>query len=288
MKRYVGIDVGGTKIEGVLVNESLRVLKRVRARTEADKSRDHVVANIVGVINALRKDRVSGMGIGVPGFEDSGGRMELVPNIPQFEKFRLRQELERRLKRKIFLENDANCFILAEHRAGAARGMKNVLGITLGTGVGGGAVLDGKLFRGKDGGAAHFGQMIIHPSADGLAQQDLESWCGGRNVEERFLKRTGKKLSATQIFESGDKVAVKTVEEVYHRLGIAFANLIAAFNPEGIVLGGSISRDVDSAKLRREIDRHGQRPLTKDVKILKNKLGASAGVFGAACIAMRR
>ena len=286
MKRYVGVDVGGTKIEGVLVNENLRVLKRLRIRTEAEKSLSHVLANVESMVNQLRTGRVSGIGIGTPGFEDPEGRMELVPNIPQFEKFRLKQELERRLERRIFLENDANCFILAEHRAGAAVNMKNVLGITLGTGIGGGAVLDGKLFRGKDGGAAHFGQMIIHPAADGLSHQDLESWCGGKSIEKRFLKRTGKRLTATQIFESRSPAARKLVEEVYHRLGIGFANLIAAFNPEGMVLGGSISRDVDSARLKREIDRHGQRPLTKGVKILKNKLGTSAGVFGAACIAM--
>ena len=287
MKRYVGIDVGGTKIEGVLVNEKLRVLKRIRIPTEADKSRKHVVGNVAAVARQLMIGRVNGIGIGAPGFEDSSGRMEIVPNIPQFEKFKLRQELERILDRKLFLENDANCFILAEHRAGAAMGMENVLGITLGTGLGGGAIVDGKLFRGKDGGAAHFGQMIIHPSSDGLGRQDLESWCGGRNVEERFFRRTGKSMSATQIFESRDAAAKKLAEEVYHRLAIGFANLIAVFNPEGIVLGGTISREIDSSTLKREIDRHGQRPLTKDVKILKNKLGASAGVFGAACLPMR-
>ena len=94
-------------------------------------------------------------------------------------------------------------------------------------------------------------------------------------------------MPATQIFKSREKAARKLTEEVYHRLAIGFANLISAFNPEGIILGGAISREIDSAKLRKEIDRHGQRPLTKGVKILKNKLGASAGVFGAACIAMR-
>ena len=274
MKRYVGIDVGGTKIEGVLVNESLQVFKRIKAKTEAHKSREDVIENIAGVINQLRTDHVDGIGVGTPGFMDASGRMEIIPNLPQFEKFALKKALEKKLVHEIFFENDANCFIIAEHRAGAAMGMKNVLGITLGTGVGGGAIIDGKLLRGRDGGAAHFGQLIIHPSPDSKCHQDLEWWCGGRNIEERFLKRTGKKFVATQIFESDDPEARRIVEEVYHRLAIGFADLISLFNPEGIVLGGSIARDINSAKLKKEIDSHGQRPLTRDVKNSEKQNGS--------------
>jgi len=283
MPNYIGLDVGGTKIEGVLVNEKLRVLKRAERTTDAHESRESVIANIVEVVHKLKTGLVKDIGIGVPGFLDEKGKIQLSPNIPQFENFNLKQALERKLNRIVHTENDANCFVLAEQKVGAARGMNIVLGITLGTGVGGGIVIDGKLYLGKDGGAAHFGQMIVEPHE---VKGDLESWCGGKYLAKRYKAITGKNLDAKEIFLSKDRAAIQVVKDFYQKLGIGIANLINIFNPEGIVLGGGISNKVDLKKLRKEVERYGHAALVQDVKILRNKLGPSAGMIGAASLAI--
>ncbi|MBS3133247.1 ROK family protein [Candidatus Woesearchaeota archaeon] len=289
MAKYIGVDVGGTKIEGALVNERLKVFKRARTATEAGRSRNRILENIARVVRELETKDVKGIGIGAPGFSDRKGKQRLTPNIKQFENFRLKKALEERLNRRIHLENDGNCFVLAEQKAGAAKGMKNVLGLTLGTGIGGGAIVDGMLLEGKNKGAAHFGHMII--DATGIKchcghNGDLESWCGGRYIEKRYRLMSGKSISAKEIFESKNKAAKKIVSDFYQKLGIAIADLVNAFNPECIVLGGSISKNVDLKKLRKEVVKYGQASLTREAKIAKNKLG-EAGVLGAACLAIR-
>lgn len=287
MARYIGLDVGGTKIEGVLVNEKLKVLRRVRMPTEARVSRERIISNIVSAVKELETGNVKGVGIGVPGFEDGSGRLRLTPNIAKFENFKLRCVLEKRLKRRIVIENDAHCFVLAEQKAGAARGLNNVIGLTLGTGVGGGAVVDGRLCRGKSGGAAHFGHMLLGEGGERCdcgRKGDLESWCGGRHIERRYESLTGKAKSAKEIFSSGDSAAARIVSDFYEKLAIAIANLISAFNPECVVLGGSVSMSVDVGRLAKAVERFGQKPLVREAKIVRNKLGASAGVYGAALL----
>ncbi len=286
MKQFIGLDVGGTKIEGILVNENMKAIKRARRATEAEKNRERVISNIAAVVEELGE--AAGVGIGLPGFEDSKGRIQLSPNIPQFENFNARKAIEKKLKRRIVLENDAHCFVLAEQRIGAAKGAKNVIGLTLGTGVGGGAIINGEIYRGKNGGAAHFGHMTIDASGPKCScglKGDVESWCGGKYLERRYAMRTGKKLHAEEIFSSKEKAAVKTIKEFYEKLGITIANLANAFNPEYIVLGGSVTGSVNIGRLLKEIKRYGKEPLIKETRIVKSKLGAAAGVIGAAMLA---
>ncbi len=288
MALCIGVDIGGTKIEGVLVNDKLKVLRRVVKSTEAHKSRERIISNIVCVVKELNSGNVKGIGVGVPGFSDSNGRMQITPNIAKFNNFSLKGTLQKRLNRTIVMENDAHCFVLAEQRAGAARGIKNVIGLTLGTGVGGGAVVDGQLLRGKSGGAAHFGHMIIDERGkicDCGRKGDLESWCGGKHIERKYKSLTGRMKSAKEIFSSEDAAAMRIVSDFYEKLGIAIANLISAFNPECVVLGGSISNSVDFARLAKAVAASGQLPLVREAKIVKNRLGASAGVYGAALLA---
>jgi len=284
MVQYIGIDIGGTKIEGVLVNKQLKVLKRVKRSTEAHKSRSKIISNIVAVSKELETNDVKGIGVGAPGFTDSKGKIQLTPNITKFKNFGLKKALEEKLKRKISIANDAHCFVLAEQKIGAAKGMKNIIGLTLGTGVGGGAIVDGKLLEGKSGGAAHFGHMIIDPSGAkckcGL-RGDLESWCGGKHIEKRYKQMSGKSLGSEQIFASKDKAAGKVIRDVYQKLGIGIANLINAFNPEVVVLGGSISKVIDTRKLGKEVTKYVQAPLAKEARIVKGK---SSAAIGAACL----
>ncbi len=283
---YIGLDIGGTKIEGILIDKNFNVLKRVKKPTEAEKSRSTIVNNIAAAIKELDDGNVKGIGIGVPGFADKEGKVRLSPNITGFEGYNLRKALETKLKRPIHMENDAHCFILAEQKRGAVQGMKNVVGLTLGTGVGGGAIVDGALLKGKHGGAAHFGHMILDTSQVRDGRGDLEYWCGGKNFEKRYESLSKQKKTATEIFSSTDKAAKQLARDYHVKLGIAIADLIAAFDPEAVILGGSVSDVVNIPQLKKIVLQHGRESLVKETKILKNKLGGSAGVYGAAALAI--
>ncbi|MBI2664549.1 ROK family protein [Candidatus Woesearchaeota archaeon] len=286
MPQYIGLDIGGTKIEGILIDEKLKILKQIKIPTEAGKSRQQILSNIFAAVKQLQTMQVRGIGIGAPGFTDSSGRIQLTPNIPQFRNYKLKAALQRKLGRRIFLENDAHCFVLGEQKIGAARGLKNVVGLTLGTGVGGGAIVDGKILEGRNGGAAHFGHMIIDSNGERCycgAKGDVESWCGGKSIERRYKQMSGKILTADKIFAAKDKAAAAIVRQYHQKLGIAVANLLNIFNPEAIVLGGSISAATDIPLLKREVAKNAQQPLIKELKIARSRL-KSAAAIGAACL----
>jgi len=283
MSYLIGLDVGGTKIAGVLVDEKLKIIKKVKKATEAEKSREKILENVIKVIKLLDSSKVKAIGIGFPGYKGYWG----YPNIPKLIGVDVLKELKKKFKKPIVMDNDAHCFVLAEQRLGIAKGAKNVVGLTLGTGIGGGAIVEGKLLHGVRGGATHFGHMIIDPSGircECGRKGDVEAWCGGKNMEKRYNILTGKRKTTKQIFASKEKTAKRLVEEMHQKLGIAIGNLVNAFNPEYVVLGGSISSEINYKFIRKEVDEYGLVGLVKDVKIKKSKLGNSAGVLGAACL----
>ena len=122
MKLAIGIDVGGTKIQGILMDRNGKIYKSYRRPTEHHKGKKKIINNIVEVINKLKTKDVIGVGIGTPGFAKPDGKMIELPNLPKLKNFELRKELAKRTKMKVFLENDASCFALAEHKLGASKG----------------------------------------------------------------------------------------------------------------------------------------------------------------------
>ncbi|MBI2581025.1 ROK family protein [Candidatus Woesearchaeota archaeon] len=304
----IGLDIGGTKIEGVLAKATAisslpKVLKKVRTPTDAAAGRSKVLNNIAAAITALcdygrqniKGFRLNGIGIGTAGFLKND-RLEMVPNIPAIKGVRLKQVLRRQLRRKgikapLFIENDSICFALAESMFGAAKSRRNVVGVIVGTGIGGGLVLDGKIYRGRDGGAGHIGHMNIDPSGPRCGCGQLghfESWCSGKYITQRYIAAGGKipNPDPRKIFHSKEAVARKIMLETYEKFGIAFANIINIFNPEVIVIGGGVSNL--PAEFYRKINvaakKYAYRAFSSGLKIVKNKLGDSAGVFGAAAL----
>lgn len=162
MVHVIGVDVGGTKIEAVRVDEYGTVQARYHGLTEAHRSCDDILLNLITAVKAVFVDGVGGIGIGVPGVVRNG-MVVFMPNIPPFLGINLKQALSRAFAVLIVIENDANCFALGEHRFGAAKGKKNVVGIIIGTGVGGGLVLNNTLYTGS-GWDGELGHIIIDPS----------------------------------------------------------------------------------------------------------------------------
>lgn len=158
-----------------------------------------------------------------------------------------------------------------------------MVGVIIGTGIGTGIIIRGKLYKGTFG-HTEFGHMTIDPS--GLTctcgkKGDFEAWCGGNNILRRYKAKGGKLTSTKQIFKSRDKIAKKIINETYRHLGIGLANIVTALNPQLIVLGGGVSKDIDYKRVNKEVRKNLIQDLKHDVKIVKHKLGTHSGMFGA-------
>ncbi len=310
----IGFDIGGTKIEGVLVNATAadnsklpKTIRKIRMPTNVAAGKNVVLSNIADAIVSLfnygrgnvRGFKLNGIGIGTAGFLKNG-RLEIVPNIPCLKGVRFRDILSRQLRQRkivapLYIENDSICFALAEFMFGAAKGHVNVIGVIVGTGIGGGLILDGKIYRGRDGGAGHIGHTTIDPHGPkcGCGQKGhFESWCSGKYITKRYVAAGGKipNPDPRKIFYSKEAVAGKIMSETYEKFGIAFANIINTFNPEVIVIGGGVSNLPQEfyRKVYAVAKKHSYPAFAEDIKILKNRLGDSAGVFGAAALALKK
>lgn len=280
MRLAIGIDLGGTKIEGVLTDDKGMVYKRYRRPTQAHKSRMELVANIIEVINKLKIKRVEGVGIGVPGFAMPNGGMTSIPNLKQLEKFNLKKELEKRTRLKIRLENDANCFALAEHTFGAAKGCMNSIGVIIGTGVGTGIIINNRIYSGSGGGAGEAGHTYVMVND---AVKDVEDLISGPNIIKRYEGLSGKKAHSPRIIlNKKDKNAREAYEETVFYIGLFFANLINIFNPECVVVGGGVSNLPFYSDIKKIVKSHANPIMAKMCKIKKNALGDDSGVIGAA------
>lgn len=244
-----GVDLGGTKIDAALVKDG-KILARKTVRTLADQGEKAVVGQLFSSLDALRKiSRFSAIGIGSPGPLDlEKGLILNSPNLP-FRNFPLVKIMKKRYGVPVRLDNDANCFALGEARFGRGRGYKSVVGIILGTGVGGGLVVDGRIFHGR-GNAAEFGHMSIstRPRCTCGNLGCLEEYASARAVV-RFAGEMGIQVANShQLYTlaagSGReaKLARKVFEEMGEMLGIGMTNVIHAVDPEIIVFGGGLSR----------------------------------------------
>lgn len=280
MKLAIGIDLGGTKIEGILMDDQGRILRSYERPTQVDKPRKKIIANIVEVINHLKTPRVKGVGIGSPGFALPNGRMTCMPNLKKLEGFNLKKELKKKIRLKVYLENDANCFALAEHRRGAAKSCRNSIGVIIGTGVGTGIIINNKIYSGSCGGAGEAGhsKLVIDNKV-----KDVEDLISGPNIIKRYEELSGKRAHTPSIIlNKKDKIARKMYEEVVFYTGLFFANLINTFNPEAIVVGGGVSNLPFYKDINKVVKKYANPFMAKVCKIKKNALGDDSGVIGAA------
>jgi predicted NBD/HSP70 family sugar kinase len=293
MKYAIGLDVGGTKIEGALFNEKLKAIKKYRKRTEAKKGRNVVLKNILEVINKLKTKKVIGVGLAMPAHERRNGKMTSINNIPCLTNFNLGSYIKKKVRTKVMIENDANCFALAEQRLGAAKGAKNIIGVIIGTGLGAGLIINNKLYTGADGGAGEIGHTII--DSRGIKCTcgkigDFESWCAGPNIVRHYKKFGGRITSPDpkKIFYSKEKAAKKVMQQTYKKLGIGLGNIVNVLNPEMIVLGGGVSNLPFYDEIRKTVKKSACPSLAKNVKIVKNELGDSSGAIGAVILVFEK
>jgi len=313
----IGVDMGGTNIRSAAVSREGEVLLILRAPARAKGSAAEAVANIAGQVVAVQEaarrvglGRALTIGIAVPGLVDPRtGVVYAAPHVKAWRKFPLRRELQRILKRRIVVENDANAWALGEYRRGAARGCKNVVLLTLGTGVGGGIIVDGKLVHGRSGMAAELGHVCIVP--DGMACD-----CGARGCLEAYVSSSGlcgllkqrlrceeaqfpreyldrdSEFSARGLMRAargGDPLAIEMFEVAGRYLGVALASFINIFNPEMIVIGGGVAGALPLMRplMMRAVKSHAFAAAAAQTRIVKAALGRNGGVVGAAFAAIR-
>ena len=294
--RRVGIDLGGTKIEGVVLDANGDVLRRERTATEADRGYEHIVRRVGELASKLlaAAPECEWLGVGTPGAVSSrSGRMKNC-NTVCLNGRDLPADLARAVGRPVRVENDANCFALAEAKLGAAAGADLVFGVILGTGVGGGIVCGGRLLPGLQHIGGEWGHHSIDPAGP-------PCYCGQRGCVETLLSGPALEAayrdaggaspaSASEVArraDAGDAIAARVRDAWLDHFGRALANLIAILDPSVVVLGGGLSNvdvlyDRGRAAVARRIFND---ELT--TPIVKHQLGDSAGVVGAALLAGR-
>ncbi|OGS18887.1 MAG: hypothetical protein A3J83_03965 [Elusimicrobia bacterium RIFOXYA2_FULL_40_6] len=313
MKHIIGIDLGGTTISVALFNKNISMLEQRILTTESQRGVDYILTKISSNIAELisrhkvQKSDVLGIGFGSPGpLSTKKGIVFNCPNLKGWKNVPLKQLMEHKTGFPVFIENDANSAALGEWCKGSGRGVENMLFVTLGTGVGGGLVINNQLHHGKDDAAGEIGHVILFPdgikcncgnygciemyaSATGIVRRTKEAINYGRNS---VLSKLKENITSKNVYLAAlkkDKLACEIMNETGRYLGIIFSSMANLLDLDMIVIGGNVANagEMLLRPIRKEIQSRVMYPANK-VKIIKAKLGANAGVIGAACAVLER
>ena len=294
----LGIDLGGTKIEGIVLKSRKNPEEVIRHRinTEEEKGYSKVISNIKSLVDYIESNinhKFNKLGIGTPGTIDPESGLLKNSNSQCLNGMPIQKDLSKVLDKTILIQNDANCFALAETLIGSVKDQhpnaRNVFGIIMGTGVGGGVIIDGKTVYGSQGIGGEWGHTIVTDSGDECycgKRGCVESVISGRALQIYYDKISGKKLKFEEIYalKDTDKHANETLERLITHFGKGLSNVVNIIDPEVIVLGGGLS-NIDELYTEGydELKKYVFNP-TFSTPILRPKLGDSAGVYGAALL----
>lgn len=307
----IAADLGGTNLRAATIDRCGHIHERTKQHTPKAEKPDEIVKAIVSAarecerICEQRGEKIRAVSIVVPGtVQVENGIVTKAPNVPSLNGFRLAAALESELQWPAILENDANAASVGEMWMGAGRGRKSIIMITLGTGVGGGIILDGKLWRGVDGSAGELGHIGIEPFGG------VPCPCGSRGCLEVYASataivrmtretrprypnsplHTSEELTAAAIYESGikgDELALEVFRRMGIYLGVGLASLINIFNPETIILGGGVAAgwDLFIQHVKEQVAERAFPVPARRAEIVRALCGDDAGLLGAAQIA---
>jgi len=290
--RRIGIDLGGTKIEGAVLDTVNRVVFRHRIATESESGYAHIVERVAQVVEACRREapECHAVGVGTPGAVSTRTGMMKTSNTTCLNGRPLPVDLAARLGLPVCMENDANCFALAEAIAGAGRDAPLVFGVIMGTGVGGGIVHRGELLRGPQHLAGEWGHHCIDSAGPACycgQRGCVESFISGPAVQAQYHALTGAAVDMPRIvagYRTREPAATEILGRFLDRFGRAVANLIDILDPDVIVLGGGLSNIDELYSLGRDAVARYMFNDELRTPIVRNSLGDSAGVIGAALL----
>lgn len=316
MQYLIGVDIGGTNIKLALCDKKARLKGKRTFSTASFKDKNALIDGIVSQIkdlvsgHGLRKKDIMGVGIGAPGAIDiRTGTVHYLVNIPDWREVPLGSILKKRLGIPVFVDNDVNVMALGEVYFGAGKGAVNMLCITLGTGVGGGLILEGKLYRGSSYAAGEFGHVPINitgPKCKCGSWACVEAYAGNSYIVKDVAARIRKgaktlitklvkgdlsKITPEIISSAGrknDKFAKKTWMDVGERIGIGLAGVVNLLNVEKIIIGGGVAKagKILFDSIKKTINERAMKLPAKTVKVVKARLGYDAGIIGAATLVL--
>lgn len=281
-QKILGVDVGSTNIKsGWVLEDEISGFKR----TPIDPY--EIVSDLLDVLGQYELSSDSIIGVGFPGFVQNGVVYE-PPNLPSIKELNIQRKLREITGNEVYVFNDADAYILGESLFGAGRGKRTVVGFTLGTGVGGGFVVDGQVYTGSRGFASEYGHMTLDPNGPLCRcgkKGCLEAFVGSYSITESYETLSGGHYTVKDVFDkakSGEKNALRVLNEFGLYLGIGIKNLVKVYDPEIFVLGGGITKAGDIIlKLIESNQFYGSQPF-EDVQIVIGDLPDKAGVIGAA------
>jgi glucokinase len=304
----IAADLGGTHVRAATIDCMGKAHQRVKQKTPKSDNADDIVRALVAFskefIDAQNNKPFKAMSIVVPGtVQAESGKVMKAPNLPCLDGFRLAAALAGELKIPVLLENDANAAAVGEMWQGAAKGVRSIVCVTLGTGVGGGIILDGKLWRGIDGSAAEIGHIGVEPFGPPCG-------CGSRGCLEVFSSATAivrmtrelgpdysssslngvRDLTAETVYKKGlegDELALEVFRRAGFYLGVGLASVINVLNPEVIVIGGGVAAgwDLFINHVNEQITKRAFPEAARRAKVVRARCGDDAGLLGAAYLA---
>ncbi|MFZ5597150.1 MAG: ROK family protein [Bacillota bacterium] len=316
MAGYVaGVDLGGTKIYTALAGPGGEIMAEVRVPTGAGDGPDAVIGRILDTINRVSEMALpagallSAVGIGSPGpLDPASGVVFSSPNLPGWRCVPLRERLEQSVGAKVFVDNDANLAALGEYRFGAGRGSSHMVYVTVSTGIGGGLILDGRLYRGAGGGAGEVGHTVVDPdgplcgcgragclealaSGTAMAARARELVDSGRGAG--ILREAGADgeitaVSVARAAAAGDEEALGIIVRAGRYLGMGLANIINIFNPDRLVIGGGALAAGERfwESMEAELRARALGPALENVSVVRAGLDGRSGLMGAIALAL--
>lgn len=310
----IGVDLGGTNIAVGVISEDLKIIGRGVKKTNCPRPAEEIFDDIAAAVQIAMLDAgitindVVSVGIGTPGtVNKENGYIEFANNL-DFKQVPAKEMLEKRIGKPVYLDNDANCAALGEAVAGVGKGSKNFVAVTLGTGVGSGIIIDGKIVNGNNYAGGEMGHMVIcvdgercncgrrgcweqYSSATALIRQTIDAMKRNQDsimweiVENDIENVNGR--TAFDAMRAGDAAAKAVVDNYIYYLAAGITNIVNALQPEFICLGGGIANEKENllAPLRKYVDRERySRYSNNQTKIVSAELGNDAGIFGAALL----
>ena len=313
MKKYrIGVDVGGTNVKIALVDKEGSIVYSNTTPTRAEMGYEYTISNIKQAINDLMKETktdknsIEGIGFGFPGQIDcTSGIVRLLPNIPGWVNVPVSKIMEKEFGIPTKVDNDVRCAALGELAFGAGKGCQNLICITIGTGIGSGLIVNGKLVRGADNAAGEIGHIKLQmhngpicgcgdsgcleafasgPSIVAMAQEYI---LGGKSTKYRELANPEiTPYIVAEAAKQGDKVAIKIFERMGEYIGIGLASVVNLLNPEKIVIGGGVADagDILFTPLVNTLKKRAMPIQAKSVSVVPAQLGNAAGVIGASLL----
>lgn len=316
MKYYIGIDLGGTNIKAGVVNENFEIVATANVKTNLPRAAEEICNDMAEVAKkavskaGLTLEQIESVGVGTPGTANSATGIVEYSNNLGFVNVPMAEMIRNKLDRPVYIENDANAAAYGEYVAGAAKGSNHAVCITLGTGVGGGIIIDGKIYSGFNYAGAEIGHTVIEvdgpqctcgrrgcfetfSSATGLIRMTKEAMEADKSSKMwSMMKDYGDKVSGRLAFDAmraGDKSAKAVVDKYIKYLAAGITNTINIFQPDILCIGGGVCNEGDPLllPLRELVDKEVYTRASKNkTKIVIAKLGNDAGIIGAAFLGL--